>query len=123
MAPRCSKGASVCSEPGEDRSYQQWMTALHTGYQQSALNCWIAALLYLVTLAISGHQLWANHQNQEQFKVPSSALLCFVFSVLGFFFSWDCSLIIPHHCTLHFTSGTINNFVKNCRLDFDSFNL
>ena len=60
------------------------MTALHTGYQQSALNCWIAALLYLVTLAISGHQLWANHQNQEQFKVPSSvqlSVLCSPFSV------------------------------------------
>ena len=57
------------------------MTALHTGYQQSALNCWIAALLYLVTLAIAGHQLWSNHQNQEQFKVLSSTLsLCSLFS-------------------------------------------
>ena len=32
--------------------------------------------------------------------------LCYLFSVLGFF-SWDCSVRIPHHCTLHFTSGTI----------------
>lgn len=63
------------------------MTALHTGYQQSALNCWIAALLYLVTLAIAGHQLWANHQNQEQFKVLSSTLsvLCSRLLQLGLF--------------------------------------
>ena len=69
----------MCSEPGQERSQQEWMTALHTGYQQSALNCWIAALLYLVTLAFSGHQLWANHQNQEQFKVLSS-VICSLFS-------------------------------------------
>ena len=62
----------------EERSEQEWMTALHTGYQQSALNCWIAALLYLVTLVVSAHQLWSNHQNQEQFKVLSSpfSVLC-----------------------------------------------
>ena len=84
------------------------MTALHTGYQQSALNCWIAALLYLVTLAIAGHQLWANHQNQEQFKVLSSALsvLCSRLLQLGLF------CFNPQ--SLHFTFYIRHtNFVKN----------
>ena len=46
----------------------EMMTRLHNGYQQSALNCWIAALLYLVTLTISAHQLWSNKQSQEYQK-------------------------------------------------------
>ena len=53
---------------------REWQTHIQAGYQQSALNCWTAALLYLVTLSVSAHQVWANTQNQQQFKVPSSVL-------------------------------------------------
>ena len=66
--------------PSERQTATEWLTALHTGYQQSALNCWIAALLYLVTLAVAAHQLWSNQQAAEQFKVHSNCVLT-VFSV------------------------------------------
>eukprot|EP00092_Neocalanus_flemingeri_P066051 GFUD01080412.1.p1 GENE.GFUD01080412.1~~GFUD01080412.1.p1 ORF type:complete len:103 (+),score=22.22 GFUD01080412.1:181-489(+) len=49
-------------------SPQEWETNLHAGYQQSALNCWIAALLYLVTFCVSTHQYWANYNTGDQFK-------------------------------------------------------
>ena len=30
------------------------------GYEQNAQNCWIAALLYLITLCFSAQQFWMN---------------------------------------------------------------
>ena len=35
---------------------------LDTGYMQNAFNCWIAALLYLVTLCVSVQQFWMNNR-------------------------------------------------------------
>ncbi|XP_063830395.1 ribonuclease kappa [Ostrinia nubilalis] len=32
-------------------------------YNQNATNCWIAALLYVATLVISGHQFWMNNRS------------------------------------------------------------
>ena len=65
----------------------EWMTQINAGYQRSALNCWIAALLYLITLTISAHQLWSNHQNQEQFKVLlCSSLYCSFFLYISMYF-------------------------------------
>merc|ERR1712050_753820 len=52
----------------ENWSPQEWATHLHAGFQQSALNCWIAALLYLVTLCFSSHQFWAHQTSSDQFK-------------------------------------------------------
>jgi hypothetical protein len=43
--------------------------ALDTGYQTTALNCWIASLLYFATLCVSAQQFWANHTaGDNQFK-------------------------------------------------------
>ena len=39
------------------------ITDLEAGYQQNALNCWIAALLYLVTLCVSVQQFWMNNRS------------------------------------------------------------
>jgi len=36
---------------------------IDTGFQQNALNCWIAALLYLVTLCVSVQQFWMNNRS------------------------------------------------------------
>ncbi|CAG9838764.1 unnamed protein product [Diabrotica balteata] len=36
---------------------------VNTGFTQNAYNCWIAALLYLITLAVSAHQFWANNRS------------------------------------------------------------
>jgi len=36
---------------------------MDTGYEQNALNCWIAALLYLVTLCVSVQQFWMNNRS------------------------------------------------------------
>jgi len=33
------------------------------GYTQNAYNCWIAACLYIITLAFSGHQFWVNSRS------------------------------------------------------------
>ena len=41
-------------------SIQQLKTAMDRGYEQNAQNCWIAALLYLVTLCFSAQQFWMN---------------------------------------------------------------
>jgi ribonuclease kappa len=38
-------------------------TEMENGYQQNAYNCWIAALLYLVTLCISVQQFWMNNKS------------------------------------------------------------
>merc|ERR1719427_1466125 len=38
-------------------------TDMDKGYQQNALNCWIAALLYLVTLCVSAQQFWMNNRS------------------------------------------------------------
>lgn len=47
----------------------QLLQKIDAGYEQSALNCWIASLLYLATLCVSAQQYWANHQLEvEQFK-------------------------------------------------------
>jgi len=42
---------------------------LDLGYKSTALNCWVAALLYLTTLCVSAHQYWANGRAEDnQFK-------------------------------------------------------
>ncbi|CAH1116339.1 unnamed protein product [Phaedon cochleariae] len=41
----------------------QFYTSVDKGFQQNAYNCWIAALLYLITLAVSAHQFWANNRS------------------------------------------------------------
>jgi len=41
-----------------------------SGYQKTALNCWIASLLYFTALCASAQQFWANHRiGDDQFKV------------------------------------------------------
>jgi len=40
-------------------------TALDSGYKSTALNCWVAALLYLTTLCVSAHQYWANSRAEH----------------------------------------------------------
>ena len=41
-------------------SIKDLKTAMDRGYEQNAQNCWIAALLYLVTLCFSAQQFWMN---------------------------------------------------------------
>jgi len=38
---------------------------LDNKYQQGALNCWIAALIYVATLCVSVQQLWMNERLVE----------------------------------------------------------
>lgn len=44
-------------------SHEELMTDMDNGYQQNAMNCWIAALLYLVTLCFSVQQFWMNNRS------------------------------------------------------------
>ena len=41
-------------------SITQLKNEMDRGYEQNAQNCWIAALLYLVTLCFSAQQFWMN---------------------------------------------------------------
>ncbi|XP_019865128.1 ribonuclease kappa-B [Aethina tumida] len=51
----------------ESNSTEEYMKEFYSkvdsGYTQNAYNCWIAALLYLVTLFFSAHQFWANNRS------------------------------------------------------------
>merc|ERR1711874_190999 len=38
---------------------------IENGYNQNALNCWIAALLYLITLCVSAQQFWMNSRTSH----------------------------------------------------------
>jgi len=50
-------------EVEEYKSLDDFYTQMSHGYQQNAFNCWIAALLYLITLAFSAHQFWLNNRS------------------------------------------------------------
>ena len=43
-------------------SMEELRKDMDDGYRQNALNCWIAALLYLGVMVFSGHQFWANNR-------------------------------------------------------------
>lgn len=47
----------------EYRNEHELLIDMEAGYQQNALNCWIAALLYLVTLCVSVQQFWMNNRS------------------------------------------------------------
>ena len=51
-------------DPNPDILYQR----LEVGYQQNAVNCWVAALLYFVTFCVSAQQYWMNKRVEE---IPS----------------------------------------------------
>jgi len=44
-------------------STSQLRTDMEKGYSTNAFNCWIAALLYLVTLCFSAQQFWMNNRS------------------------------------------------------------
>ncbi|XP_063367077.1 ribonuclease kappa-like [Cydia amplana] len=50
-------------EEGAHSSIDHFMAEVENGYNQNAFNCWIAALLYVITLVISGHQFWMNNRS------------------------------------------------------------
>lgn len=47
----------------EYHSLEDFYSQMSNGYQQNAYNCWIAALLYLITLVVSAHQFWLNNRS------------------------------------------------------------
>ncbi|XP_018325196.1 ribonuclease kappa-B [Agrilus planipennis] len=47
----------------EVTNLEEFYSEVEKGYTQNAQNCWIAACLYLVTLAFSAHQFWANNRS------------------------------------------------------------
>jgi ribonuclease kappa len=50
-------------EPHTPNDLDEFYANIDRGYTQNAFNCWIAALLYIVTLAVSAHQFWANNRS------------------------------------------------------------
>ncbi|KAJ0174059.1 hypothetical protein K1T71_010205 [Dendrolimus kikuchii] len=51
------------SESDEPHTLDRFITTVEAGYTQNAYNCWIAALLYVITLVVSGHQFWMNNRS------------------------------------------------------------
>ncbi|XP_076257840.1 ribonuclease kappa-B-like [Rhynchophorus ferrugineus] len=47
----------------EYQNITDFYSKMTMGYQQNAYNCWIAALLYLITLVVSAHQFWLNNRS------------------------------------------------------------
>lgn len=41
----------------------EFVADVQSGYYKNAYNCWIAALLYVITLVVSGHQFWMNNRS------------------------------------------------------------
>ena len=57
----------MCQDIGteEDKifhSSDELLSSIEVKYEQSALNCWIAALLYVATFCVSAQQFWANNR-------------------------------------------------------------
>ncbi|XP_075981403.1 ribonuclease kappa-like [Anticarsia gemmatalis] len=48
---------------GGHHSIDSFVATVEAGYRQNAINCWIAALLYVITLVVSGHQFWMNNRS------------------------------------------------------------
>ncbi|CAH2089652.1 unnamed protein product [Euphydryas editha] len=44
-------------------SIEDFVAEVRKGYNLNAYNCWIAALLYVITLVVSGHQFWMNNRS------------------------------------------------------------
>ncbi|XP_065569762.1 ribonuclease kappa-B-like [Artemia franciscana] len=42
--------------------YEKFQTDADAKFLQNALNCWIAACIYVVTLCFSVHQFWLNNR-------------------------------------------------------------
>jgi len=56
--------SAYCPEPPAPcEDTQPFVNAMEASYNQNAMNCWIAALLYLVTLCISAQQFWMNNRS------------------------------------------------------------
>ena len=51
-------------------AHPQLLTDIEARYDASALNCWIAALIYLGTLAVSTAAFYANSRAGEVPKEP-----------------------------------------------------
>jgi len=53
------------AEHGE--SGPSFMSDVYAGYEQNAYNCWIATLMYLVTMVVSGQQFYVNRRGYQTF--------------------------------------------------------
>lgn len=51
----------------EYQTSNQLINDINIKYDASALNCWIAALMYVATLCISAQQFWSQ-QNKREIK-------------------------------------------------------
>lgn len=41
----------------------EFYTAVDKGFTQNAMNCWIAAILYVITFGFSGYQFYLNSRS------------------------------------------------------------
>jgi len=55
---------------------------MESGYNQNALNCWIAALLYLVTLCFSVQQFWMNNRSTYRWSIINPGEISLFFIIL-----------------------------------------
>lgn len=62
----CKSVALVEDLPLEGKTFanaEEFYFEVNKGFQQNAINCWIAAILYVVTLGFSGYQFYLNSRS------------------------------------------------------------
>jgi len=70
--PKCLKEPDACLEDCKSecregkKETNNLFTAMERAYDKGANNCFVAALLYLVTFVVSGHQMWLNSRVPPQ---------------------------------------------------------
>ncbi|XP_033211016.1 ribonuclease kappa-B [Belonocnema kinseyi] len=62
----CKSVALVEDLPLEGKTFsssKEFFLAADKGFQQNAINCWIAAILYIITFGFSGYQFYLNSRS------------------------------------------------------------
>ncbi|XP_043482102.1 ribonuclease kappa [Leptopilina heterotoma] len=62
----CKSVALIEDLPLEGKTFtkvEDFYFEVNKGFQANALNCWIAAILYVITLGFSGYQFYLNSRS------------------------------------------------------------
>ncbi|KAL0279035.1 UNVERIFIED_CONTAM: hypothetical protein PYX00_000679 [Menopon gallinae] len=46
-----------------EEEMNEFLSNVQAGYKENAINCWIAACLYILTLILSGYQFYVNSRS------------------------------------------------------------
>ncbi|CAK1552228.1 unnamed protein product [Leptosia nina] len=90
-------------EEGGHHDIDHFIGQVEYGYTVNAQNCWIAALLYLVTLVVSGHQFWMNNRSSV---------------IMGIFFKLEVVAFIEEAEPEHHSYEDFEDFMKQTEKNY-----